>query len=77
MAPSDADYFETVAHLVDLGILAVIDERDIFRAHGKRVTNGIFAVEKSGVPAPGEARVTRFILNMVPANSYLRVAMGD
>eukprot|EP00974_Lingulodinium_polyedra_P092361 8948995-Lingulodinium_polyedra.AAC.1 len=64
MVPSHEAYVEVVAHLVKLGILAVIDKQDIFRAHGSLVTNGIFAVEKSGTPAAGEKRVARFILNM-------------
>ena len=39
--------------------------------------NGVFAVEKKGTPLAGQSRVTRLILNMVPANSYMRIMERD
>ncbi|CAK0883501.1 unnamed protein product, partial [Prorocentrum cordatum] len=58
--------------LVELGLLKPIAAEQIFQAQGKRVTEGLFAVTKSGSPGPGAARVTRLISNLAPTNAYLR-----
>ena len=50
-----------VAHLYSLGIVAPIEEQDIFSVGGQLVLNGAFAVEKRGAPEPGEHRQSRFI----------------
>lgn len=38
---------------------------------------GAFAVTKSGVPAPGESRITRLTMNMTPSNAYQMLMKGD
>eukprot|EP00438_Fugacium_kawagutii_P028684 Skav214062 [mRNA] locus=scaffold2017:694813:699466:+ [translate_table: standard] len=50
------------------GIVESIKYDDIFRAKGKVVLNGAFAVEKKGEPLPGEARITRLIMNFIPSH---------
>ena len=36
-----------------------------------------FCRSKSGVAAPGEVRITRFIMNMTPSNAYQVLMRGD
>ena len=54
----------------ELGILRAIDEAEILHVKGVPVLNGAFAVLKKGQPGEGFSRVTRFIMNMIPGNSY-------
>lgn len=63
--------------LLELGILAEIAYEEIFQVDGQPILNGAFAVEKKGVPAPGQCRVTRLIMNLVPSNSYQVLQKGD
>jgi hypothetical protein len=59
---------------------APIDESEIFSVQGTLVLNGAFAVSKSGVPgvpAPGESRITRSMMNMTPSNAYQMLMRGD
>lgn len=63
--------------LFGLGIICPIDDSDIFEVNGEKVLNGAFAVPKKGAPAPGQSRVTRLIMNLVPANSYQKLMPGD
>eukprot|EP00974_Lingulodinium_polyedra_P006977 661940-Lingulodinium_polyedra.AAC.1 len=65
------------SHLYSLGIVAPIADVDVFAVNGAPVVNGAFAVEKKGTPLPGQARVTRLIVNMVPSNTYQRIAQTD
>ena len=74
---SREEWYDICCELVRLKILAPIPYDDIFRAHGKVVLNGAFAVLKKGTPAPGESRVTRLIMNLIPSNSYQRLMPGD
>ena len=71
------DWYDICCELVKLNILEPIPYEEIFRAHGKVVLNGAFAVLKKGTPAPGESRVTRLIMNLIPSNSYQRLMAGD
>ena len=71
------DWYEICSELVKLNILEPIRYEDIFRAHGEVVLNGAFGVLKKGTPAPGECRVTRLIMNLIPSNSYQRLMAGD
>ncbi|CAE7323141.1 unnamed protein product [Symbiodinium sp. CCMP2456] len=66
-----------VAVLYKKGIVAPIEVEEIFHVDGEPVLNGVFAVEKGGEPAPGECRVTRLIMNLVPANSLQKLMPGD
>ena len=50
--------------LYDKRIVEPIMVDDVFHVHGRPLLNGVFAVEKSGTPAPGEARITRLIMNL-------------
>ena len=63
--------------LVEKQILAPIDRESIFRVRGEPLLNGVFTVEKKGVAAPGEHRITRLIMNCVPSNSIQRLMVGD
>ncbi|CAE7175988.1 hypothetical protein AK812_SmicGene26686 [Symbiodinium microadriaticum] len=70
-------WFEIVGLLFKKRILVPIDFEEIFKVRGKPVLNGVFAVEKKGTPLPGELRVTRLIMNLVPANSLQKLMAGD
>ncbi|CAK0837610.1 unnamed protein product [Prorocentrum cordatum] len=63
------EWYEVAGHLYQLGILSVIDKKDVFAVDGELVLSGALAVSKRGDPLPGESRVTRFIMNMVPNKS--------
>ena len=71
------DWYDICCELVKLNILEPIPYDEIFRAHGEVVLNGAFGVLKKGTPAPGESRVTRLIMNLIPSNSYQRLMAGD
>ncbi|CAK0868476.1 unnamed protein product [Prorocentrum cordatum] len=77
LVDSPAEWARIVGHLYSLGIVEAIEDEQIFRADGVPVLNGAFAVEKRGVPEAGEQRQRRFIMNMVPANSYLKIMTQD
>ncbi|CAK0821597.1 unnamed protein product, partial [Prorocentrum cordatum] len=70
------DWWAIAAKLAERGLLAPIPAERIFVARGRRVTNELFAVTKSGSPAEGEARVTRLMFNMVLTSTYLRPLAG-
>ena len=72
-----SDWNEIAKALVDRNILVPIDYNDIFKVRGKPLLNGMFSVNKKGVPAPGENKVTRLIMNLVPANSIQRLMKTD
>eukprot|EP00971_Amphidinium_carterae_P330859 6464112-Amphidinium_carterae.2 len=55
------------------GILAAISKEEVFHTRGEPVLNGLFGVTKKGTPPPGVKQICRVILNMIPANAYLRV----
>ena len=74
---SNEEWHKVARLLWERGILEVIAEEDIFTVGGVKVLNGVFAVEKRGTPLQGQDRVTRFILNMVPANSYIKMLDRD
>ncbi len=59
------------------GIIEAIDLQDVFAADDGPVLNGAFAVEKKGQPGEGQVRVTRLIMNFVPANSFQKLMQGD
>eukprot|EP00438_Fugacium_kawagutii_P029614 Skav202657 [mRNA] locus=scaffold1791:57070:68236:+ [translate_table: standard] len=69
--------YRVCEQLLKLGILAPIELSEVFSVDGKPVLNGVFSVLKKGAAMPGEARATRLIMNMVPANSYQRLMTGD
>ena len=60
------DWVTIAEVLVRKKILAPISQDALFRVRGRMLLNGIFAVEKKGVPAPGECRITRLTMNCVP-----------
>ncbi|CAE7765025.1 unnamed protein product [Symbiodinium sp. CCMP2592] len=59
------------------GIVEAIELSEVFHVGDQPVLNGVFAVPKSGTPAPGECRVTRLIMNLVPANALQKLMPGD
>jgi hypothetical protein len=63
---------EVVVHLHRLRVLRSISVHDVFHVRGRPVFVGGFAVVKKGKPLKGSLRVTRFIINMIPTNSYMR-----
>lgn len=71
------EWYRVVKALYDRNILTTIEEQDIFRVQGEKVLNGAFAASKSGTPAAGETRITRFIMNMTPSNAYQVLMRGD
>ena len=71
------EWVQVAKLLVQKKILAPISEDSILKVRGKLLLNGIFCVEKKGVPAPGQQRVTRLIMNCVPSNSIQRLMVGD
>ncbi|CAK0812682.1 unnamed protein product, partial [Prorocentrum cordatum] len=77
LVDSPAEWAKIVGHLYSLGIVEAIEDEHIFRAGDTPVLNGAFAVEKKGTPEAGGQRQCRFIMNMVPANSYLRIMTQD
>ena len=74
---SKPEWYRICAVLFERGILAPIKKEDIFAVEGVPVLNGAFAVEKKGEPLPGQSRITRLIMNMVPSNSYQLLQKGD
>ena len=64
---------QVAAHLVDVGALEVIPREQIFAVRGKPFVNGALAVLKKREPFPGECRVIRFVINMIPVNSYRKL----
>ncbi|CAE7898809.1 unnamed protein product, partial [Symbiodinium microadriaticum] len=77
MNVSVSEWERIVAVLYNKGIVAPIEAEEIFHVDGVPVLNGVFAVEKGGEPAPGECRVMRLIMNLVPANSLQKLMPGD
>eukprot|EP00435_Cladocopium_sp_Y103_P044257 s197_g12.t1 len=71
------EWNRVVKVLYEQNILSTIPKEEIFSVGGVPILNGAFSVVKSGVPAPGQARITRLIMNMVPANSYQTLMQGD
>ena len=71
------EWIRIVKVLYDKGIVEGISLEEVFHVRGEPVLNGAFAVEKSGTPADGQARVTRLIMNLVPANSIQRLMTAD
>ncbi|CAK0872258.1 unnamed protein product [Prorocentrum cordatum] len=66
------------AHMVKLGILARIDDASrVFTVDGAPVAQGAFAVSKKGKPGNEQARITLFIVTMIPTNSYLKAICED
>ena len=63
--------------LVGKGILQPIRKHEILHVEGIPLLNGAFAVPKKGLPGPGQQRVTRLIMNMIPGNSIQRLMPGD
>ena len=59
------------------GIVEAIELDEVFHIDNQPILNGVFAVPKSGTPAPGECRVTRLIMNLVPTNALQKLMPGD
>ena len=71
------EWFRICEELFQRGIIECIRLEDVFKANGSPVLNGAFAVEKKGQPGVGQVRVTRLIMNFVPANSFQKLMQGD
>jgi len=74
---SKGEYYRIAGHLYQLGLVGIIAEEEMFQVNGKKVGAGLFGVEKSGTPGPGQRRVTRLIMNMTPSNSYFYTLDDD
>ena len=74
---SRGEWDRLVPVLVGKGILQPIRKHEILHVDGIPLLNGAFAVPKKGTPGPGQQRVTRLIMNMIPGNSIQRLMPGD
>ena len=71
------EWYKVVALLWERSMIKPIPYSKIFRVNGQPVLNGAFAVSKKGTPAEGFLRITRFIVNLVPSNSYQSMLQTD
>ena len=71
------EWYRICEELFKRGIIETIKLEEVFTANGAPVLNGAFAVEKKGQPGEGQVRVTRLIMNFVPANSFQKLMQGD
>eukprot|EP00435_Cladocopium_sp_Y103_P065997 s127_g28.t1 len=71
------EWYRVCGELYKRGIIESIPYEKIFRANNQVVLNGAFAVEKKGKAGAGQRRVTRLIMNFVPANTFQRLMPGD
>lgn len=71
------EWYNLCKLLYERGIIESIDYNNIFHVGDQAVLNGAFAVAKKGEPLPGETRITRLIMNLIPSNSYQRLMTGD
>jgi len=71
------EWYSICEVLFHRGIIEPIDYTEIFKVGDTPVLNGAFAVEKRGKAGVGQCRVTRLIMNFVPANSFQRLMAGD
>ena len=74
---TDSDWAACALLLYKRGICGICDISEAFQVDGVPVTVGAFAVEKKGEPLPGQVRITRVIVNMIPTNSYQRMLRSD
>ena len=72
-----SEWYRIGEELHKRGIIETIKLEEVFSANGSPVLNGAFAVEKKGQPGVGQERVTRLIMNFVPANSFQKLMQGD
>ena len=66
----------TCSEMYQCGLFKGVSLDQVSHARGVLIVNGAFSVEKQGEPEEGEVRATRFILNLVPSNSYLKPLFG-
>ena len=74
---NDSEWEQVALILYDRGICELCDISEAFHVNGQAVTIGGFGVEKKGTPGPGQVRVTRVIMNMIPTNAYQRMLRSD
>ena len=72
-----SEWYRICGELYKRGIIEAIGLDEVFTADDGPVLNGAFAVEKKGQPGVGQVRVTRLIMNFVPANSFQKLMQGD
>ena len=72
-----SEWYKICEELFKRGIIETIKIEEVFSANGAPVLNGAFAVEKKGQPGVGQVRVTRLIMNFVPANAFQKLMQGD
>ena len=72
-----SEWYRICEELFKRGIIEAIKLEEVFSANDGPVLNGAFAVEKKGQPGEGQVRVTRLIMNFVPANSFQKLMQGD
>ena len=71
------DWPDIVQALYQRNIVAPNEYDNIFKVNNTPLLNGMFCVLKKGVPAPGETRLCRLIMNLVPSNSVQRLMTTD
>eukprot|EP00435_Cladocopium_sp_Y103_P060385 s256_g22.t1 len=71
------EWYRVCGVLFERGIIEPIPLCKVFHAHGVPVLNGAFSIEKKGSAEGSATRVTRLIMNFVPANTYQRLMAGD
>ena len=74
---SRSEWYKVCKVLYDRGIIESIPLEKVFHAGGIPVLNGAFTVEKKGKAEGNAKRVTRLIMNFVPANTYQKLMPGD
>ena len=71
------EWYRICEELYRRGIIETIGLEEVFVGNDGPVLNGAFAVEKKGQPGVGQVRVTRLIMNFVPANAFQGLMQGD
>ena len=70
-----------MTYLYSLGIVAVIDEHEVFCIDGEPVLNGAFGVPKPKAPCVPHGDlllwVLRLIMNLIPSNLSQFMVLGD
>ena len=72
-----SEWYRVCQVLYQRGIIEPIPYEKIFRVNNTPVLNGAFAVEEKGKAGVGQSRVTRLIMNFIPANLYQKLMRGD
>eukprot|EP00971_Amphidinium_carterae_P352513 6492630-Amphidinium_carterae.2 len=73
----DGHWEELVTLLFTRGLIAPIEDEQIFAVDNNKVLNGMFGVLKPGKAATPHGPVLRLIMNFTPVNSFLMEVLGE